>query len=145
MSEINLSDGESGGGETTNIPSENRRADARWTRGVLKHGFTIVPALMITNQDKLALSPEHFNVLLHLIYHWRNSEEDPYPTKKRLARLMGKSEKQVQRYLRDLEEKGFLRRIMRYKTGRGQTSSGYDLTGLVNRLRDISSDMSGKL
>ena len=122
------------------IPLRTRQADARWSKQVLGHGYTLIPALLISGQSRLGLSPEQFNIIVHLAYHWRSSTSNPYPTKRRLAAMLGKSEKQVQRYLKELEEKNYIVRIMRYRDGRGQTSSAYDLRPLVIALKELAND-----
>jgi DNA-binding Lrp family transcriptional regulator len=47
---------------------------------------------------------------------------------------MGKSPRQVQRYLTLLERAGFITRVERYNGRKAQVSNGYDLTGLVAKL-----------
>lgn len=116
------------------------RVEARWSRAVLAHGYTILPALLINGQRKLGLTPDEMNVVLHLAYHWRTAGHDPFPTKKRIAGLMGKSDKQVQRYFQSLEEKGLVQRVKRMSSSRGQMSNSYDLSGLIVRLRELAAE-----
>jgi predicted transcriptional regulator len=120
--------------------SDQRRADERWGKGVMGRGYTIVPALLIRAQHRLGLSPEHFNTLLQLIYHWWEAGNNPHPAKALIASRMDKSEKQVQRYLKALENAGFIRRIERYHTNKGQTSNEYDLSGLAAKLALIAAE-----
>lgn len=127
--------------EPLNIAPEHR-VEARWTRSVLAQGFTLLPALLINGQNRLGLTPEEFNVVVHLAYHWRTLGNDPYPTKRRIASLMGKSEKQVQRYFKSLEDKSLVLRVKRISKQRGQMSNSYDLSGLVIRLRELAAEDS---
>ena len=119
---------------------DQRQADRRWGREVMARGYTILPALMIRAQHRLGLSPEHFNVLAQLAYHWWTAGDDPHPSKKTIAGRIGKSEKQVQRYCRELENAKLIRRDPRFQTGKGQTSNSYDLSGLVARLQVIADE-----
>lgn len=48
--------------------------------------------------------------------------------------MRGFGERLVQRIIADLEEAGLVKRIARH---RGKLSNEYDLTGLVNRLKEI--------
>ena len=118
----------------------DNRAAARWSKSVLEQGYTVIPALLMNAQNRLGLSPEEFNVVLHLAYHWRRAGFDPYPTKRRIAALMGKSDKQIQRYFKSLEEKGLVERQKRMSRTRGQMSNSYDMSGLVGRLREIAAE-----
>lgn len=118
----------------------NRRLDARWSKIVLAQGYTVIPALLISGQGRLGLTPEEFNVVIQLAYHWRTVGNDPFPTKKRIASLMGKSEKQVQRYFKSLEMKGYVTRQERFSRNRGQMSNSYDMSGLVIRLRELAAE-----
>jgi len=49
---------------------------------------------------------------------------------------MGKDSRTIQRYLTQLERKGLVRRIPRYRPGRGQGANAYSLVGLVKRLEE---------
>ena len=53
---------------------------------------------------------------------------------------MGKSDKQIQRYFKSLEEKGLVERQKRMSRTRGQMSNSYDMSGLVGRLREIAAE-----
>jgi hypothetical protein len=50
---------------------------------------------------------------------------------------MGKSPRQIQRYLTELEEAGLIKRIERFKGHKAQTTNGYALDGLVAKLKEI--------
>jgi DNA-binding transcriptional MocR family regulator len=96
-------------------------------------------AVLLWGQQRLGLSPELLNVLLQIISHWWNADEEPFPSKEEIARRMGRSARQVQRYLKELEIGGFIRRIPRM-TVRGQTSNKYSLEGTVAKLKAIEPD-----
>jgi DNA-binding IclR family transcriptional regulator len=74
-----------------------------------------------------------------LIQHWWDADNDPFLAKETIARRMGKSPRQIQRYLTELEEAGFVRRIPRFKGHKAQTANAYDLDGLVLKLAEIES------
>lgn len=106
----------------------------KWSPQVMKLGFTPLPNLLLRAQGKLKLSPVMLNVLVQLAEHWWEADKDPYPAKDRIAGRMGKSPRQVQRYITKLEKAGFVKRIERF-SGRKQTSNGYSLAGLVAKLK----------
>jgi DNA-binding Lrp family transcriptional regulator len=77
------------------------------------------------------------NVLLQIVEHWWEAGKHAYPSKETIARRMGKSPRQVQRYLTKLEAGGFIQRIARYHGRKAQTSNAYALHGLVEKLKAI--------
>jgi len=129
--------------DTTVVPfprkTDGRQSEKKWSKLVLDRGYTILPSILLWGQWRLGLSPELLNVLLQMISHWWEAEEEPFPSKTEIGRRMGKSPRQVQRYLKDLEDAGFIQRIARM-TIRGQTSNKYSLEGLVAKLKAIEPD-----
>ncbi len=120
--------------------ADQRRFEGRWGKAVADRGYTMLPAVLIRAQHRLGLEPEHFNALLHVVYHWWEPDNNPYPAKATIAARMDKSPKTVQRYLKALEDSGLIRRIVRFEPNRGQTSNGYDLSGLVKKLAVIAAE-----
>jgi len=116
---------------------DRRRSEDKWTAQVMKLGFTPLPSLLLRAQARLGLKPEQLNVLLQIVEHWWEADKVPFPSKDTLARRMGKSPRQVQRYLTQLEDAGFISRIERFNGRKAQVSNGYDLGGLVAKLVDI--------
>jgi hypothetical protein len=51
---------------------------------------------------------------------------------------MQKHPRTVQAYLTSLEEKGFIRRVERFKPNKGQDANAYDLSGLVAKLQALA-------
>lgn len=111
-----------------------RRAEDKFGSKVLKHGYTMLPNLLLSAQGRLDISPMAFNVLVQLIGHWWEADRNPYPAKQTIATRMGKSPRQVQRYLTELEKAKLVRRIERFTGQKSQTSNEYELAGLVERL-----------
>lgn len=116
---------------------EARRSEEKWGKAVMDRGYTIVPSLLLWGQQRLGLSPAQLIVLLQIISHWWEPDKNPYPSKKTIAIRLDRSERQIQRYLTDLELAGFIRRVSRYLPSGGQTSNGYQLDGLVRKLKKI--------
>ena len=116
---------------------EQRRSQDKWSAQVMKRGYTPLPSLLLQAQALLGLKPEQLNTLLQIIEHWWDAGKMPFPSKETLARRMGKSTRQVQRYLTQLEEGGFIERVERFTGLNAQTSNGYNLAGLVAKLQAI--------
>jgi hypothetical protein len=118
-------------------PKPRRRAEERWGRAVIARGFTVLPSMLFWAQARLKLTPDEFNVILQLAAHWWDANEEPRPAKDTIAERMGKNPRTIQRYLTQLEDKDLVRRIPRYRPGRGQAANAYSLDGLVKRLEEL--------
>jgi len=113
---------------------DRRRSEDKWSAQVMKLGFTPLPSLLLRAQARIGLNPEQLNVLLQIVEHWWEADKLPFPSKDTLARRMGKSPRQVQRYLTQLEDGGFIARIERFNGRKAQVSNSYDPAGLVAKL-----------
>jgi hypothetical protein len=120
-----------------NTKREKRRAEDKFGVPVMKHGYTMLPNLLLQAQARLEIGHAEFNVLVQLFFHWWDADKEPHPAKETIARRMGLSPRQVQRYLTNLEVAGLIRRIERFSGRKAQTSNGYDLTPLVRKLGKI--------
>ena len=119
-----------------------RRAEDKWSSQVMKFGYTPIPNLLLRAQGKLKITPVQLNVLVQLAEHWWEADKDPYPAKDRIAGRMGKSPRQVQRYITQLEKKGLVRRIERFGGRKAQTSNAYSLNGLVKKLQAVEPEFT---
>jgi hypothetical protein len=123
-------------------PKERRRVEDKFGKSVAKFGYNAIPNLLLRAQGKLKLTPEMLNVLFQIMEHWREADRAAFPSKDRLATRMGKSPRQVQRYLTQLEDGGFLKRIPRFSGIKAQKSNAYDLDGLVAKLKAIEPEFT---
>jgi hypothetical protein len=114
-----------------------RRAEERWGKSVIERGFTILPTMLFWAQGRLNLTAEEFNVALQIAVHWWDANDDPWVAKDTIAARMGKDPRTIQRYLTQLEKKGLIGRIPRYRPGHGQTANGYSFEGLKKRLEAL--------
>jgi DNA-binding transcriptional MocR family regulator len=110
----------------------------KWSPEVISIGFTLIPSILLRAQGRLGLSPELLNVLLQLIVHWWYDEHLPYPSKRLISERMGKSPRSVQRYLSELENRGYIRRISNFGENGARSSNHYSLEGLVKELRRLA-------
>jgi len=108
-----------------------RRSEKKWTKALMKAGYTILPNVIIERQKALGLSPTELNVLLHLISFWWYADNPPFPSKKTIADAMQVSSSTVQRAVRRLESAGYVKREQRFDRDRGQLSNIYHLDGLI--------------
>ncbi|MET0116418.1 MAG: helix-turn-helix domain-containing protein [Sedimenticola sp.] len=112
-------------------------SEKKWGKEVMKLGFTIVPSLLLRAQQRLGLNPTQLAVLLQLADYWWDEDRKPYPSKKALSERLGLSPRTVQRYIAELEDAGLVKRIERRAAHKGKQSNMYDLTGLVERLKEL--------
>lgn len=117
-------------------------SEKKWGKAVMGLGFSIVPSLIFRAQARLGLSPVQLALLLHLADYWWHRAQMPYPSKAALAARMNLSSRQIQRYLTELEEGGFIKRVERFASHKGQQSNEYDLTGLVKKLQKLEPEFS---
>lgn len=112
----------------------------KWGQAVMDLGFCVVPSLLLRAQRRLNLNPTQLAVLLQLCDFWWDKERKPYPSKETLSQRLSLSERQIQRYIAELEKEGLVQRIERRSNNGGKLSNTYDLTGLVNKLQTLAPD-----
>ncbi len=123
-------------------PSAVRRRSAqKWGKDVMAQGFCILPALLLRAQRRLGLSATQLALIIQLADFWWDDDRAPWPKKETIADRLNLSDKQIQRLVRQLEQRGYVQRQKRV-TGRGQTSNGYDLSGLVSKLKELAPEFA---
>jgi predicted transcriptional regulator len=111
----------------------------KWGKA-LDAGFQVVPNILIRSQHQLNLDPVDLVVLLNLMAHWWERDDVPFIAPSRIARRMNVSTRTVERHLKGLEKKGFLRRCKPQRSGERPYSRGYDLQPLVRLLESAARD-----
>lgn len=114
----------------------------KWGKAVLDLGFCVIPSLLLRGQARLGISPVQLVILLHIIDHWWHAEQLPFPSKASIASRCNLSARQVQRYLAELEDRGYIKRVDRFIARKGQQSNYYDLSGLVAQLKKLEPEFS---
>lgn len=120
--------------------SRKSPASQKWGAKVMDNGFCMLPSLLLRAQRRLHLNPTQLAVLIQIVDHWWDAGRKPYPSKKELSQRLGIGERQIQRYLTDLEDEGLIKRIPRYADHKGRMSNMYDLQGLVDKLTELEPD-----
>lgn len=118
-----------------------RQSELKFGTNVIAEGFTIVPSLLLQCQERLGISAQQLAILIHLLDFWWDHESKPWPSKEKIATRLQVSTKTVQRHVRELEEAGYVKRVKRYKTNKGQTSNEYDLSGLILKLKSLAEEV----
>jgi hypothetical protein len=103
----------------------------------LNSGFQIVPDVLFRCQKVLGLEVIDLVILLNITTHWWHYDDLPHPRPSVIAQRMNLSTRTVERRIVELQKKGYLRRLeARRKNGR--TVRPYDLSGLVEKLKEVS-------
>ncbi len=131
---------ENAGAQVINLhPAKATKAsEKKWGKEAMDLGFCIIPSLLLKAQRRLGLNPTQLAVLMHLADFWWEAERRPYPSKKTLSERLNLGERQIQRYIAELEAAGLVQRIERTAAHRGKLSNQYDLSGLVAKLKELA-------
>jgi hypothetical protein len=109
----------------------------KWGADVMRHGFCVVPSLLLDAQARLGIDAEQLAVLVHLAHHWCQPEGTPYPSRRRLAETFGVTDRTYRLWISDLERKGLVQRVERRDPHHRRLTNFYDLSGLVARLKEL--------
>ena len=101
----------------------------KWSPEIAAYNFTQIPNLLIECQGHLELTDGELITLMQLLKFWYHKNGRIFPSIEKLAGYSGNGYSTVQRRLKSLEEKGFIKRRHRYGT-----SSDYDLVYLRQKL-----------
>ena len=118
-----------------------RDISSKWGHLVAERGFAQIPNYllqinMFVHED-LKISPTEMVVLFQLIGSWWKKDEMPFPSMRTLADRSGISERQVQRAINSLEEKGYLKRT-KAKIKNVIASNIYDLKPMLEILQTVA-------
>lgn len=114
---------------------------SKWGMEVAERGFSQIPNYLINLNlyvdEAHHLPPVEMVLLLHLVGSWWRKDEMPFPSMQTLAQRAGISERQVQRSIKSLEEKGYLKKVKKSLHGI-VASNVYDLSPLVQILKLVA-------
>lgn len=114
---------------------------SKWGLDVAKRGFAQIPNYLIQLNlyvhDDHKLAPAEMIVLLQLVATWWKKDEMPFPSMSTIADRSWISERQVQRAIKSLEQKGYVTKTKR-KIKNVIASNVYDLTPTVGILQTIA-------
>jgi DNA-binding transcriptional regulator YhcF (GntR family) len=102
-----------------------------WGRDVVAPGFAALPSIILEKQSALGLEPIDINIIMQIVKHWRQKDNLPFPSKRRIAEAIGIHPRTVQRRITAMVNAGFIRRVERRNTMKGTMSTSYDFSGLI--------------
>lgn len=118
----------------------------KWGEESLSMGWVSFPSSLLFMQKSFNLSPTGLNVLLHLIMHWWEPSEDPYPSQESIAKRIGVSKRTVQRAMQELEENKLIEKTLtsrEHPKYRGRNT--YSLSPLVKILKMETPQLKSKI
>jgi hypothetical protein len=113
--------------------------EERWGKDLTGSGWTAIPnALFVYSQD-LGLTSLDIVIILHLAKFWWRKGNDPHPSKKTLAAMIGVNPRTIQRAIAKLEDKQYIKRTERKSASHGgNTSNSYSFTGLIKAAKPFA-------
>jgi hypothetical protein len=102
----------------------------KWSPEIARYNFTQVPNILLSCQGHLELTDGEILTLIHLLTFWFSNKSKVYPSITTLTKFSCNSFATVQRRLRTLEKKGFIKR--RHRKG---TSNTFDLMPCTKKLK----------
>jgi DNA-binding transcriptional regulator YhcF (GntR family) len=126
----------------TAIPNQSdrvitRKVAARWTESIAQGGWAPIAHDFLDNYRRLPkpLTTIEAMVVVMLIRHkW--DDRHPFPSVKRLGRMMGLGSTSIRNHIRSLEAKGYLKRIRR-----PGSSNAFDMSPLFQEVERTAGRM----
>ena len=123
---------EGGAGPNSRHPRSDYTFEARFGKIIAAVGIAAIPRALYYYMGELGLSYADVGFLGHLLsFRW--TSEVPFPGVEKLAHQAGCRASTIQRRRQAIEELGYCAIVPRFSQGR-QTSNGYDLSSLFERL-----------
>lgn len=114
--------------------SVQRRLIAKFGEELLRDGFDTMPKRIKRGCRQVNMTPTEYFLMDIIWSYWYEADSLPWPGVETLARMMAKSVRQVQRYLKRMVEKGFLVVIPQYNTHAVQVANQYDFSPLFEKI-----------
>lgn len=114
--------------------------EAKWGKTLIAAGFTALPDVIFQYQKALKLKPLDVLILLHLASHWWRPNENPWPSKGRIAEAIDVDPRTIQRAISKMEGLGYVQRIERKAKAGDNLTNEYDLRGLVKAAQKFAEE-----
>lgn len=98
-------------------------------------GFIQFPSALLESAADVRLSGHDFGIILALLY-WKFTRQPPYPSLSTLANQLGTTPRTVQRHLRSLEDRGWIKITTGYLPDGRQGANEVDFTPLRETIND---------
>ena len=112
--------------------ASERALVAKWGKNLIAAGFTALPNVLFQYQKALQLKPLDVLIVLHLASYWWKPQENPWPSKGKIAQAIDVDPRTVQRSIKKMEDLGYIKRIFRKASIGDNLTNEYDLRGLID-------------
>jgi hypothetical protein len=123
--------------KTAITPSSSQHEDFQLRKwgGAEKAGFQLVPNVIFRAQKHLGLDSVDVVILLNLTLHWWSAASLPFPSPALIANRMGLSKRTIERRIKALEKRKFLKRLRSEVNDDGEPlRRRYELNGFIEQL-----------
>ncbi len=118
-----------------------KKNEQKWGKKLWGIGWVGLPSILLTHQERLGIDAVDVNIILHLVKHWWEAKNLPFPTKKSIAKSMRIHPSTVQRRIRNLEQVGLIQRHKQFsEANKGQRANQYDLKGLIRKANELAKE-----
>lgn len=119
---------------------KNKEIYNKWGEDVIDRGFSQIPFYLLNINRYLEpkLSSLQLLILVQLVSNWWKKGENPYPSMKHLGERCGVSERQIQRSIDVLVERGIIEKKKILSSNGVVKRNSYSLNNLTSLLKDIS-------
>ena len=121
--------------------SNVRAIEEKWTSTLIKAGWTAIPQVFLDRQKALGLDAIDLNIILHIVKHWWNKNQPPFPSKHSIAECMQIDESTVRRRIARMEKDGLIQRRARFDSVNGQRTNEYLFDGLIKAATPYAREM----
>lgn len=83
------------------------------------------------------MTPTEFAIMCDVWSYWWRAESKPWPSEAEIARHLGKSRRQIQRYIQRMQDSGWLLTITQISYDGKQLTNRYDFTPFLRRLLEL--------
>ncbi|URM27143.1 helix-turn-helix domain-containing protein [Pseudomonas frederiksbergensis] len=116
--------------------------EERWGKDLTASGWTAIPNALFVYSQELGIDSLDIVIILHLAKFWWRKGNDPHPSKKTLAKMIGVDARTIQRRIANLESKHYIQRTERKSVAHGgNTSNSYSFTGLIKAAKPYAKQL----
>lgn len=116
--------------------------EERWGKDLTASGWTAIPNALFVHSQDLKLTSLDIVIILHLAKFWWRKGNDPHPSKKTLAKMIGVDARTIQRRIANLESMNYIERTARKSVAHGgNTSNSYSFTGLIKAAKPFAKQL----
>jgi predicted transcriptional regulator len=119
--------------------------EAKWSKPLMKAGWTALPSVIIEKQAALGLDALDMNIIVHLSHYWWTPDNLPRPSVETIAKALSVKPRTIQKRIKALHDAGFLEREERRFTKHGSRPNLYSFKGLIEKATPFAKEKIAQL